>query len=113
MENDVPRQLAPPMVDAPSEGHIILALAYPRDEETIFFHFLYSEPSTEPSGIIHKAHQFEVRKTVAETFANSILEILAAPDSETAWDNIMKNLDEDCDEALEEDSSDKPDDKEH
>jgi hypothetical protein len=82
----------------PIEGHILHASAFPRDEEeTITFHLLYSE-SSDVSNYVGK--QFEVGKADAETLAKRILQIIAEPDTQTAWENIAKDVDEEDHDAL-------------
>jgi len=79
-----------------AQGHILNAEVYPLDSETITFHLLQSESPMEPGQGNFKWREFEVGKAVAETFAKGILEILSAPDTQTAWENISKSLDVRC-----------------
>ena len=79
-----------------TQGQILSADVYPLDSETVTVHLLQSEPPTEPAQGNYKWRQFELEKGIAETFAKSILEILAAPDTQTAWENINKSLDIRC-----------------
>ena len=75
---------------SPIEGHILHAEAHPRDEDTITFDLLYSESD----GGDYVGKQFEVGKAEAETLAKRILQIIAEPDTQTAWENIAKDVDE-------------------
>jgi hypothetical protein len=76
------------------EGHILGAEAYPRDDETISLHLMYHDPATPPSDNKYRGQRFEISKSDAEALAVSIFEILAAPDAQTAWENIAKDLHE-------------------
>jgi len=82
-----------------AQGHIVSAEVYPLDSETVTFHLVQSEPPTEPGQGNFRWREFEVEKGIAESFAKSILEILAAPDTQTAWENISKSLDVRCGEV--------------
>jgi hypothetical protein len=82
----------PPKIEVPPEGHILSAEAYPRDEEAISLHLMYSESPTEP--VNYKARQFQVDKRDAQALAWGILGILNAPDTQTAWENIAKSIHE-------------------
>jgi hypothetical protein len=79
MENDVPR-----------DGHILHAAAYPRDAETITFHLMYAESL----GGKYEGRQFQITKGDAESLARQIFRIVAEPDTQTAWENIAKDVDE-------------------
>ena len=68
--------------DVPSDGHILHAEAYPHDAQTITFNLLYSE-SLDASNYVGK--QFEIGKADAESLAKGILQIIAEPDTQTAW----------------------------
>ena|ERR1700722_8506195 len=85
-ESELPPQNVPP------EGHILSAEAYPRDEETISLHIMYSESPTTSGN--YKARQFQVDKRDAQSLAWGILGITNAPDTQTAWENLAKSIDE-------------------
>jgi len=87
----------PPKTDVPPEGHILSAEAYPRDEETVSLLLMYSE-SPEQLGN-YKARQFQLDKRDAQTLAWGILGIVNAPDTQTAWENIAKSIEEHDHEA--------------
>ena len=76
---------------APIDGHILHAEAYPRNEETIMFHLVYSESL---GGGNYVGRQFEVGKADAEALARTILQIIAEPDTKTAWLDIAAEVDE-------------------
>jgi hypothetical protein len=80
-----------PKDPTPIEGHILQAEAYPRDEETVTFDLMYSESS---DGRNYVGKRFAVGKADAETLAKRILQIIAEPDTQTAWENIAKDVDE-------------------
>jgi hypothetical protein len=75
---------------SPIDGHILHATAYPRDEETITFHLMYSESL----GGNYEGRQFQIAKNDAETLARQIFRIVAEPDTQTAWENIARDVDE-------------------
>jgi len=53
--------------EAPTDGHILHVEAYPRDEESITLHMLYSEnPEVRGSYV---GRQFEIARNDAETLA--------------------------------------------
>ena len=81
----------------PDNAVILSAEAYPRDEETISLHLMYSESPDQPGN--YKARQFQLDKRDAQTLAWGILGIVNAPDTQTAWENIAKSIDEGDHEA--------------
>ena len=70
--------------------HILKTLAASGDE-MVSFHLTYSG---EFDGSHSKSGHFETLRHVAEILASGILEILAAPDSQTAWERISEEVDE-------------------
>src|SRR5471030_3071263 len=94
MSNAVPSQSESTNNAAKYEGHILEAEAYPRDEETISLHLTYHDPAAPPSENKYRSQRFELDKRSAEALAMSIVEILAAPDAQTAWETIAKNIHE-------------------
>jgi hypothetical protein len=77
--------------EVPIEGHILHAEAYPRDEDVMTFHLLYSEFPGDGSYV---GRQFQVGKDVAESLAKQIPRILAEPDTQTAWENTAVDIHE-------------------
>jgi hypothetical protein len=75
--------------------HILKTLAA-SDDEMVSFHLTYSD---EFDGSHSESGHFETLRHVAEILASGILEILAAPDSQTAWERTSEQVDE-YDEAL-------------
>jgi hypothetical protein len=75
-------------------GYIIGGDVYPYDEGHVEFHLMYCED--EDAVMNHKAtfKRFVVRKNDAQTIAKQIIDILAAPDTETAWEHVLKNIPE-------------------
>jgi hypothetical protein len=55
---------------------------------------LYSENPGAPGGSNYVGRQFQIAKADAESLAKRILQILAEPDTHTAWENIAKDVDE-------------------
>lgn len=75
-------------------GYIIGGDVYPHDEGHVEFDLAYYEDDEAVSNHRHTFRKFIVQKNDAQSIAKQIIDILAAPDTETAWDHVMRNLPE-------------------
>jgi hypothetical protein len=78
----------------PTEGYILDADAYPHDENFIAFDLMYCESEEQLKSHDYSHRRFYVRKDIAQTLTKQVIDILAAPDTETAWDEVMRNIPE-------------------
>jgi len=84
-------------------GSMILAEAYPHDEELITLKLCYAETPEDSKNHIFKFKSFYVQRGVAQSLCEMLTELLAAPDAETAWKQIANNpADAACCQAVEE-----------
>jgi hypothetical protein len=77
-----------------SEGYILHAEAYPHDDETITITLMYYESEEKVEGRQVSNRQFVVAKDVAHSLTKQLIDIFAAPDTDTAWDHIFRTLPE-------------------
>jgi len=77
-----------------SEGYIVNAGAYPHDDQTITITLMYYESEEKVEGRQLSNRQFAVAKDVAQSLTKQLIDILAAPDTATAWDEIFRKLPE-------------------
>ena len=75
-----------------SEGYIVNAEAH--DDQTITITLMYYESEEKVEGRQLTNRQFAVAKDVAQSLTKQLIDILAAPDTDTAWDDIMDRLPE-------------------
>jgi hypothetical protein len=55
---------------------------------------MYCESEEQLKTHIYSHRLFYLRKDIAQTLTKGVIDILAAPDTETAWDDILANLPE-------------------
>ena len=79
---------------APTDGYILHAEAYPYDENFVSLDLMYCESEEQLNNHKFMQRRFYVRKDVAQTLTKGIIDILAAPDTATAWGDIMRSLPE-------------------
>ncbi len=85
------------------DGYILLADPYPHDDELITLILPYAESAEEAENHQFKFKRFFMQKGVAQMLSKSLVELLAAPAAETAWEQIAnKSTDADCSQAVEE-----------
>jgi hypothetical protein len=77
-----------------SECYVLNAEAYPHDGESIAVHVMYAESEEKLKNHEFTNHRFFVLKDVAQSVSTQIMDILAAPDTATAWSNIMDDIPE-------------------
>ena len=69
-------------------GLITNADVYPSDDNNVVFQLWYFESPEDFKARKQKIVDFVIDKELAKSIARRMTEILAAPDTKTAWDNI-------------------------
>jgi len=83
--------------DKKTDGYILLAEPYPHDEELMTLHLQYAESAEEAENHQFKFKTFFLRKTTGQMLSNSLIELLSASDTESAWERIANNsVDPNC-----------------
>lgn len=79
-----------PKTNVPSDGYIVGPEAYPASENAIAIEMTYFESPEDYQERKHKCRRFFIRKDEARALAQGIMEILAMPDTDAAWDEIAR-----------------------
>jgi hypothetical protein len=74
-----------------TDGCILLAEPYPEDGELIALHLQYAESAEEAENHQFKFKRFFMRRGTAQMLSKSLSELLSAPDTESAWEQIANN----------------------
>jgi hypothetical protein len=83
--------------DNKTDGIILLAEAYPHDEEQMALTLQYAESAEDALNHQFKFKRFLMQKTTAHLLWEGLSGILLAPDTESAWEHIANNCPEaDC-----------------
>jgi hypothetical protein len=77
--------------DNRTDGIILLAEAYPQYEEQMALVLQYTESAQEALNRQFKFNRFLIQKATAHFPWKGLSEILLAPDTESAWENIANN----------------------
>ena len=80
--------------DRKDDGIILLAEAYPHDEERMALELQYAESAEEALNHQFKFKRFIMRKDTAHFLWKGLSEILLAPDTDSAWEHIANNCPE-------------------
>jgi hypothetical protein len=83
--------------DRKDDGIVLLAEAYPHDEERMAIQLQYAETAEEALNHQFKFKRLIIRKDTAHLLSKGLSEILLAPDTDFAWQHIANNCPEaDC-----------------
>ena len=83
--------------DRKDDGIVLLAEAYPHDEERVALELQYAESAEEALNHQFKFKRFLMRKDTARLLWEGLSVILIAPDTDSAWEHIANNCPEaDC-----------------
>jgi hypothetical protein len=86
-----------------SERVVFFAEPYPDGNDHIALQLGYLESFEEEQQPQQKFRRFSMNRDVAKLLSKMLNDLLAAPNAETAWEQIANNsADEDCCEAVEE-----------
>lgn len=83
--------------DRIDDGIVLLAEAYPHDEERIALHLQYAESADEAVNHHFEFKRFLMQKDTAHFLWKGLSEILLASDTNSAWEHFAQNCPEaDC-----------------
>lgn len=83
--------------DREDDGIVLLAEAYPHDEERMAIQLQYAETAEEALNDQFKFKRLIMRKDTAHLLCTGLSEILLAPDTDSAWEHKANNCPEaDC-----------------
>jgi hypothetical protein len=86
-----------------SEIVVFVAEPYPDGDDHVTLQLGYIDSSAEDQQPKQKFRRFSMNRDVAELLSKMLNELLAAPNAETAWEQIANNsADQGCCEAVEE-----------
>jgi hypothetical protein len=74
-----------------TDGYILLAEPYPEDDELIALHLQYAESAEEAENHQFTFKRFFMRRGTAQMLSKSLSELLSAPDTESAWEQVANN----------------------
>ena len=77
-----------------SDFYFVNAEAYPHDDESIAVHAMYAESAEKLADHEFTSHRFFLPKEDALTLAKGIADVLAAPSTAAAWENVYDHLPE-------------------
>jgi hypothetical protein len=85
------------------ERIVFVAEPYPDGDDHVALHLGYLESSDAEQQPQQKFRRFSMNRDVAKLLSKMLNDLLAAPNAETAWEQIANNsADEGCCEAVEE-----------